>query len=42
MGAFEDKVKMRALELKHLFKKSIKVVERSCKKGWFKVKNMRR
>lgn len=42
MGAFEDQVKMRATELKHLFKKSIKVVGKSCKKGWSKVKNLRR
>ncbi|CAH8262895.1 unnamed protein product [Arabidopsis lyrata] len=42
MGAFEDQVKMRALELKHLFKKGIKVVGKSCKKGWSKVKNLRR
>ncbi|KAL0733470.1 hypothetical protein Bca4012_009680 [Brassica carinata] len=42
MGAFEDQVKMRAKELKHLFKKSIKVVGKSCKKGWSKVKNLRR
>ncbi|CAL9223776.1 unnamed protein product [Arabidopsis halleri] len=41
MGAFEDQVKMRALELKQLFKKGIKVVGKSCKKGWSKVKNLR-
>ncbi|RID48149.1 hypothetical protein BRARA_I04686 [Brassica rapa] len=42
MGAFEDQVKMRAIELKLLFKKGIKVVGKSCKKGWSKVKNLRR
>ncbi|KAL0757181.1 hypothetical protein Bca101_094849 [Brassica carinata] len=42
MGAFEDQVKMRAIELKHLLKKGVKVVGKSCKKGWSKVKNLRR
>ncbi|CAF1943325.1 hypothetical protein BRARA_G00018 [Brassica rapa] len=42
MGAFEDKVKLRAIELKHLLKKGIKVVSKSCKKGWSKVKNLKR
>ncbi|KAF8054110.1 hypothetical protein N665_1321s0010 [Sinapis alba] len=42
MGAFEEKVKIRAIELKHLLKKGIKVVGKSCKKGWSKVKNLRR
>lgn len=42
MGAFEEKVKMRAIELKRLLKKGIKVVGKSCKKGWSKVKNLKR
>uniref|UniRef100_A0A6N2M2D5 Uncharacterized protein n=1 Tax=Salix viminalis TaxID=40686 RepID=A0A6N2M2D5_SALVM len=37
MGDFEKQVKERAKELKVLFKKGVKIVEKSCKKGWKKI-----
>lgn len=42
MGGFEKQVKERAKELKILFKKGFKVVGDSCKKGWNKVKHIKR
>lgn len=39
---FEQQVKERAHELKNLFKKSVKVVGNYSKKGWYKVKNLRK
>uniref|UniRef100_A0A6N2LLN4 Uncharacterized protein n=1 Tax=Salix viminalis TaxID=40686 RepID=A0A6N2LLN4_SALVM len=42
MGDFEKQVKERAKELKVLFKKGVKIVEKSCKKGWKKVKNLKK
>ncbi|KAF8043294.1 hypothetical protein BT93_A1587 [Corymbia citriodora subsp. variegata] len=42
MAGFEQQVKDRAKELKGLFKKGFKIVGDSCKKGWSKVKNIRR
>ncbi|KAM6567313.1 hypothetical protein CsatA_026441 [Cannabis sativa] len=42
MSGFEHQVKQRARELKHLLKKGVRVVSNSCKKGWFKVKHIRR
>ncbi|GLT86910.1 hypothetical protein SLE2022_050200 [Rubroshorea leprosula] len=42
MAGFEHQVKERAKELKVLFKKGVKIVGDSCKKGWHKVKNIRR
>nr|GMC72814.1 hypothetical protein BC332_19273 [Ipomoea batatas] len=42
MGSFEKQVKERAKELKTLFKKGVKVVGESCKKGWNKVKHLRK
>ncbi|WMV39224.1 hypothetical protein MTR67_032609 [Solanum verrucosum] len=41
MGGFEKQVKERAKELTTLFKKGVKVVGESCKKGWHKVRHMR-
>ncbi|KAH7664379.1 hypothetical protein IHE45_14G117600 [Dioscorea alata] len=41
MAGFEQQVKNRAKELKHLFKKGIKVVSNTCKKGWHKVRHLR-
>ncbi|KAK3039585.1 hypothetical protein RJ639_027729 [Escallonia herrerae] len=41
MGSFEEQVKVRAKELKSFFKKSAKVVGESCKKGWYKLYNLR-
>ncbi|KAJ6859326.1 hypothetical protein NC652_041575 [Populus alba x Populus x berolinensis] len=42
MGDFENKVKVRAKELTVFFKKGVKIVGESCKKGWIKVKNMKK
>ncbi|RYQ97478.1 hypothetical protein Ahy_B08g093523 [Arachis hypogaea] len=42
MGEFEEQVKERAKELKHLFQKGVKFVGDSCKKGWNKVKHIKR
>lgn len=42
MGSFEKQVKERAKELKVLFKKGVKIVGESCKKGWDKVKHIRK
>ncbi|KAJ6291416.1 hypothetical protein OIU76_023481 [Salix suchowensis] len=42
MGDFENRVKERAKELKFYFKKGVKIVGDSCKKGWYKVKNMKK
>jgi hypothetical protein len=42
MGDFEKQVKERAKELKVLFTKGVKIVENSCKKGWKKVKNLKK
>ncbi|KAJ0910873.1 hypothetical protein HanRHA438_Chr06g0257041 [Helianthus annuus] len=41
MGSFENQVKVRAEELKNIFKKGAKIVGDSCKKGWHKVKHIR-
>ncbi|KAH7692007.1 hypothetical protein IHE45_01G037500 [Dioscorea alata] len=41
MGDFEKQLKDRAKELKKLFKKGMKVVGATCKKGWHKVRNLR-
>ncbi|XP_020084819.1 uncharacterized protein LOC109707725 [Ananas comosus] len=41
MGGFEEQLKERAKELKHLVKKGVKVVGESCKKTWHKVKKIR-
>lgn len=42
MGGFEKQVKERAQGLKVLFKKGVKVVGDYSKKGWYKVKNLRK
>lgn len=42
MAGFEHQVKERAKELKIFFKKGVKIVGDSCKKGWNKVKHIRR
>lgn len=42
MGSFENQVKERAAELKNIFKKGAKIVGDSCKKGWYKVKHIRK
>ncbi|KAG5033264.1 hypothetical protein JHK85_017246 [Glycine max] len=42
MGGFEQKMKDRAKELKVLLKKGVKIVGDSCKKGWNKVKHIKR
>lgn len=42
MAGFEQQVKARAKDLKVLFKKGVKIVGDSCKKGWHKVKQMRK
>jgi|UniRef100_A0A2N9HF73 hypothetical protein len=42
MAGFEQQVKERAKELKIFFQKGVKVVGESCKKGWNKVKHIRR
>ncbi|KAG8642430.1 hypothetical protein MANES_12G087300v8 [Manihot esculenta] len=42
MAGFEQQVKERAKELKIFFKKGVKIVGESCKKGWNKVKHMKR
>ena len=42
MGDFERQLKKRGKELKVLFKKGVKIVEKSCKKGWKKVKNLKK
>ncbi|KAL4191717.1 hypothetical protein AMTRI_Chr07g81970 [Amborella trichopoda] len=42
MADFERQVKDRAKELKTLLKKGMKVVGDSCKKGWYKVRNLRK
>ncbi|KAK7404984.1 hypothetical protein VNO78_06089 [Psophocarpus tetragonolobus] len=42
MAGFEQQMKDRAKELKVLFKKGVKIVGDSCKKGWNKVKNIKR
>lgn len=41
MSGFEKQVKERAKELKSLFKKGVKVVGETCKKGWHKVKQLK-
>lgn len=42
MAEFEKQLKSRAKELKHMWMKGVKVVGDSCKKGWQKVKSIRR
>ncbi|KVH95919.1 hypothetical protein Ccrd_001987 [Cynara cardunculus var. scolymus] len=42
MGSFENQVKDRAEELKRIFKQGAKIVGDSCKKGWHKVKHLRK
>ncbi|CDP19552.1 unnamed protein product [Coffea canephora] len=42
MGSFEHKVKERAKELKIIFQRGVKIVGDSCKKGWYKVKHIRK
>jgi hypothetical protein len=42
MAGFEQQVKERAKHLKFFLKKGVKIVGDSCKKGWIKVKNIRR
>ncbi|KAI3502129.1 hypothetical protein L1887_30160 [Cichorium endivia] len=42
MGSFENQVKERAEELKKIFTKGAKIVGDSCKKGWHKVKHLRK
>lgn len=41
MGGFENRVKIRAIEVKLFFKKGVKVVSSSCKKGWWKIKHIK-
>lgn len=41
MAEFEKQLKERARELKTFFKKGVKIVGDSCKKGWYKVRHMR-
>ncbi|KAG4208829.1 hypothetical protein ERO13_A03G157250v2 [Gossypium hirsutum] len=41
MAGFEQQIKERAKELKVFFKKGVKIVGESCKKGWYKVKHIR-
>ncbi|KAE8075922.1 hypothetical protein FH972_014603 [Carpinus fangiana] len=38
MAGFENQVKERAKDLKYFFKKGVKIVGDSCKKGWLKTK----
>ncbi|RRT75080.1 hypothetical protein B296_00029234 [Ensete ventricosum] len=40
-GGFEEQVKERAKELKHLVKKGMKAVGDTCKKTWHKVRHIR-
>ncbi|RWW05660.1 hypothetical protein GW17_00031052 [Ensete ventricosum] len=40
-GGFEEQVKERAKELKHLVKKGMKAVGETCKKTWHKVRHIR-
>ncbi|KAJ8556155.1 hypothetical protein K7X08_022913 [Anisodus acutangulus] len=42
MGSLKRQVKERAHDLKNLLKKGVKIVGDSCKKGWYKVKHIRR
>lgn len=42
MGGFEHRVKFRAKEVKRFFNKGIKSVGNSFKKGWNKVKYIKR
>ncbi|KAG9138977.1 hypothetical protein Leryth_025404 [Lithospermum erythrorhizon] len=42
MGGFENQVKERAYEIRQFFKKGVKVVAGSCKKGWYKIKNLKK
>ncbi|KAK9048273.1 hypothetical protein SSX86_032764 [Deinandra increscens subsp. villosa] len=42
MGSFQNQVKERAEELKNIVKKGAKIVGDSCKKGWHKVKHIRK
>jgi len=42
MAGFEQQVKDRAKDLKVLLKKGVKIVGDSCKKGWNKVKHIKR
>nr|KYP46901.1 hypothetical protein KK1_031472 [Cajanus cajan] len=42
MAGFEQQMKDRARELKVLLKKGVKIVGDSCKKGWNKVKHIKR
>ncbi|KAL9241018.1 hypothetical protein vseg_015178 [Gypsophila vaccaria] len=39
---FEEQVKVRAFELKMYFQKGVKAVSKYGKKGWQKVKNIRK
>ncbi|KAK9664201.1 hypothetical protein RND81_14G025500 [Saponaria officinalis] len=39
---FEEQVKVRAYELKVFFNKGVKAVSKYGKKGWAKVKNIRK
>ncbi|KAK7257444.1 hypothetical protein RIF29_31433 [Crotalaria pallida] len=41
MAGFEQQVKERAKELKSFFKKGVKIVGDSCKKGWNRVKHIK-
>ncbi|CAO2813506.1 unnamed protein product [Amaranthus hypochondriacus] len=40
--SFEQQVKERAQELKNFFKKGVNIVGSYSKKGWDKVKNLRK
>ncbi|RZS08882.1 hypothetical protein BHM03_00039920 [Ensete ventricosum] len=40
-GGFEEQVKERAKELKHLVKKGMKAVGETCKKTWHKVRHIK-
>ncbi|PIN12420.1 hypothetical protein CDL12_14971 [Handroanthus impetiginosus] len=42
MVNFERQVKERAKGLKVFFKRGFKIVGDSCKKGWYKVKHLRK
>lgn len=42
MGSFEGQVKLRAKEFTFFFKRGFKVVGDSCKKGWRKVKHIKK
>jgi hypothetical protein len=41
MGGFERQVKLRAYEIKGFFKKGVRTVSNTFRKGWYKVKRVK-